>query len=113
MVSGTFLSWKQFMKKQNSQTKMENLEGQVKEVTEEQYFEMLNVLPPFYLNVINGVSVKGFAVSEPYNHIETDGKKWVPTYAAYVRNEGKFFKVKNTVYFLTAFEAKTSNTLLK
>ena len=92
---------------------MENLESHVNEVTVEQYFEMLNVLPPFYLNVINQETVKGFALSEPYDHFETDGKKWVPTYAAYIRDEGKFYKVKNTVYFLTAFEAKTSTIFLK
>ncbi|RYE02382.1 MAG: hypothetical protein EOP50_00130 [Sphingobacteriales bacterium] len=43
---------------------------QPEEVTEARFYEMLEVLPPIYLNTIDGQRTKGlaFAVSEAYSH---------------------------------------------
>ena len=92
---------------------MKNLTIILKEVPEAKYDEMLNVLPPFYINILNGEIVRGFAVSEPYIHIEREeDKKWVPTFIAYINKHGKFYKVINPVYFITPFEVKTSQIIL-
>jgi len=69
------------------------------EVTEETYYDMLEVLPPFYFDELNGEKMNGFAVGEPSDHKETpDGFKAV--YSAYYKRDGKYFSVPSYVYFL-------------
>lgn len=42
---------------------------QWKQITEDRYNEMLDVLPPVYIRKLHGFEVKGaFACSEPYTH---------------------------------------------
>lgn len=62
--------------KQDSPTQWE-------EVTEDDYHEMLNVLPPI------GMRASGFMVGEPSDHHATSGK---PRFSAYRKNSGKFFR---------------------
>jgi hypothetical protein len=73
-------------------------EEEPNEVSEDRYWEMLEVLPPFYFNTLNGKKVSGgFAVSEPNRHISTpDGFK--ATYNGFYKKDGKYFEI-GEVYF--------------
>lgn len=68
------------------------------EVSEDRYYEMLEVLPPLYFKTLNGKKVSGgFAVSEPTNHIQTDsGYKAV--YNGFYTEGDKYFEIGG-VYF--------------
>lgn len=52
-----------------------------KETTEEQYWEMLEVLPPAYMNKA------GFLVGEPWDHHAITG---LPRFQAFIGKAGKF-----------------------
>jgi hypothetical protein len=69
------------------------------EVSEETYWDNLEVLPPFYFETLNGKKVQGgFAVGEPSDHVETpEGTKAV--YQAYYKKDGKYFYVPSYVWF--------------
>jgi hypothetical protein len=56
------------------------------EVTEEQYMEMLNVLPPAAMNS------RGFLVGEPMDHHAGSGK---PRFTCFISQFGKFYRVSN------------------
>lgn len=65
----------------------------MKEVTQERYDDMLEVLPPMYLSEIDGKKVKnGFAVSEALSQND-DG----PTFVGYWEEDGKFFSSEVSV----------------
>ncbi len=58
--------------------------------TEEKNDYMLDVLPPMYIDTVDGVKVgKGFAVSEPASDFE--GK---PTFGIYFEHDGKFYEAE-------------------
>ena len=69
------------------------------EVSEEKYYDALEVLPPFYFDTLNGKKVNGgFAVSEASAHRQTpDGMK--ATYDGYYKSGDKYFGI-GEVYFL-------------
>jgi len=69
------------------------------EVSEAEYWEMLEVLPPYYFEKLDGKKVSGgFAVGEPYSHVDSkDGTK--STFSAYYKKDGKHFSAPNYVYF--------------
>jgi hypothetical protein len=73
------------------------------EVSEEQYYDALEVLPPFYFDSVNGKKVKGgFAVGEPTTHTQTpDGMR--ATYSGYYKSGDKYFGL-GQVYFEKADE---------
>lgn len=56
------------------------------EVTEEQFDEMLNVLPPAAMNA------RGFLVGEPMYHHAGSGR---PCFTCFVSQFGKFYRVSN------------------
>jgi hypothetical protein len=73
------------------------------EVSEEQYYDALEVLPPFYFDSINGKKVSGgFAVGEPTSHTSTP-EGFRATYSGYYKSGGKYFGV-GQVYFVFADE---------
>lgn len=83
---------------------LDNLEEEEEnEVSEEQYYDALEVLPPFYFDTLNGKKVSGgFAVGEASAHRQTpDGFR--ATYSGYYKSGGKYFGV-GEVYFLFADE---------
>ena len=69
------------------------------EVSEEAYYDSLEVLPPYYFDTLNGKKVSGgFAVGEASNHRETpDGFK--ATYSGFYKSGDKYFGI-GEVYFL-------------
>ena len=73
------------------------------EVSEEQYYDALEVLPPFYFDVVNGKKVSGgFAVGEPTSHKQTPlGMR--ATYSGYYKSGDKYFGL-GQVYFVIADE---------
>lgn len=74
-------------------------ESEKNEVSEEEYYDSLEVLPPFYFKTLNGKKVSGgFAVSEATAHRDTpDGFK--ATYSGYYKSGDKYFGV-GEVYFV-------------
>ena len=79
----------------------------VVEIDKDDYFDMLNAVPPIYIQELNGTTVRGFALGEAYSHITLENGKGVATYKAYLRANGKFYKVKELVYFIKDGVAKT------
>jgi hypothetical protein len=73
------------------------------EVSEEAYYDALEVLPPYYFDTLNGKKVSGgFAVGEASAHRNTpDGFR--ATYSGYYKSGDKYFGV-GEVYFLFADE---------
>lgn len=61
-----------------------------KEIKEERYDEMHEVLPPIYVNSIDGTKVKGFAVSEPFSN-----KGELPTFDVFFEDGGKYYELAN------------------
>lgn len=78
-------------------------EDEPNEVSEEQYYDALEVLPPFYFDVVNGKKVSGgFAVGEPTSHKQTPlGMR--ATYSGYYKSGDKYFGL-GQVYFVIADE---------
>ena len=78
------------------------------EVSEEQYYDAMEVLPPFYFDNINGKDVTGgFAVGEPTSHKQTPlGMR--ATYSGYYKSGGKYFGI-GQVYFVFADEMGEPN----
>lgn len=73
------------------------------EVSEEEYYDNLEVLPPFYFQTINGKKVSGgFAVSEATNHVKTP-MGYRATYSGFYKKDGKYFGV-GQVYFVNVDE---------
>ena len=78
------------------------------EVSEEKYYDALEVLPPFYFDSINGKKVSGgFAVGEPTTHTSTP-EGFRATYSGYYKSGGKYFGV-GQVYFVFADEEGEPN----
>ena len=78
------------------------------EVSEEEYWDNLEVLPPYYFNSINGKKVSGgFAVGEPTNHVKTP-LGYRATYSGFYKKDGKYFGV-GQVYFVFADEQGEPN----
>ena len=74
-------------------------EEEPNEVSEDRYWEMLEVLPPIYFNTLNGKKVSGgFAVSEPNRHIKTP-EGFRATYNGFYKKDGKYFEI-GEVYFV-------------
>jgi len=73
------------------------------EVSEEAYYDSLEVLPPFYFDTLNGKKVAGgFAVGEPTANRNTpDGNK--ATYSGFYKSGDKYFEV-GEVYFMQTDE---------
>jgi len=66
----------------------------MKEITEDRWEYMLEVLPPMYLLEIDGKKVKGgFAVSEALSHGPDGG----PTFSAYWQEGEKFYEQEVSV----------------
>jgi hypothetical protein len=57
------------------------------EVTAEQNESALCCLPPIYFKAINGHTINGFAVAEPFTHC-ADG---YPVFSCYAEHEDKFY----------------------
>lgn len=78
-------------------------EEEPNEVSEDQYYDALEVLPPFYFDVVNGKKVSGgFAVGEPTTHTQTPiGMR--ATYSGYYKSGDKYFGL-GQVYFVIADE---------
>ena len=73
------------------------------EVSEDRYYEMLEVLPPYYFNTLNGKKVSGgFAVSEANKHIKTP-LGFRATYNGFYKVGEKYFEIGD-VYFVYADE---------
>ena len=78
------------------------------EVSEEQYYDALEVLPPYYFDSINGKKVSGgFAVGEPTSHTSSP-EGYRATYSGYYKSGGKYFEV-GQVYFVFADEQGEPN----
>ena len=87
--------FEQFM---HEETSLESIK-QLKEIKEEEYERMLEVLPPIYLTTVDGVRVKeGFAVAEPSSE-----RNHQPTFGVYFKMAGKFYSTLALLY-------KTSGT---
>ncbi|MGP8216321.1 MAG: hypothetical protein ACLQQ4_12195 [Bacteroidia bacterium] len=65
------------------------------EVTEDIYNDMLDVLPPIFINEVYGKKVEGFAVSEPMNSVtlKETGKEY-PTFNVFYKDGGKYYKAE-------------------
>ena len=73
------------------------------EVSEEEYWDNLEVLPPYYFDTLNGKPVSGgFAVGEPTNHVKTP-MGYRATYQGYYKKGDKYFGV-GLVYFVVTDE---------
>jgi hypothetical protein len=78
------------------------------EVSEEAYYDALEVLPPYYFDSINGKKVSGgFAVGEPTSHSDTP-IGYRATYSGFYKKDGKYFGV-GEVYFVFADEQGEPN----
>ena len=65
------------------------------EVTEAIYNDMLEVLPPIYVNEVDGKKVEGFTVSEPMDSVILKGTCIeYPTFIVFYKDDGKYFKVE-------------------
>ena len=91
---------------ENEQYLEDNLEledEEKNEVSEDRYYEMLEVLPPYYFNTLNGKKVKGgFAVSEANTHTKTP-IGFRATYNGFYKVGEKYFEIGD-VYFVYADE---------
>ena len=78
------------------------------EVSEDRYYEMLEVLPPYYFNTLNGKKVSGgFAVSEANRHTKTP-LGFRATYNGFYKVGEKYFEIGD-VYFVYADEMGEPN----
>ena len=78
------------------------------EVSEGDYYDSLEVLPPYYFDSINGKKVSGgFAVGEANSHKDTP-IGFRATYSGFYKKDGKYFKAGN-VYFVFADEQGEPN----
>ena len=58
------------------------------EISEELYYDMLNLLPPIYLRKS---PYPGFQCSEPYTHAEDDCGHWRSKHMTFVRVGDRFY----------------------
>jgi hypothetical protein len=81
---------------------------ELNEVSEDRYYEMLEVLPPYYFNTLNGKKVSGgFAVSEANTHTKTP-IGFRATYNGFYKVGEKYFEIGD-VYFVYADEMGEPN----
>lgn len=63
----------------------------LKEITEERYYELLEAVPPIYVSELDGEKIKsGFAVGEANRHAN-DGR---PAYTVCLMEDNKYFEVE-------------------
>jgi hypothetical protein len=88
------------MKTTSEKINVSNLLNYSTEITEKQYNEQFECLPPIFVKSINDIiTINGFIVSEPYNHNEMG----LPVFCLYFKrfnelNEYKYYCFKKYVY---------------
>ena len=74
----------------NTKINFENVAMYATEVTEKQYYDSYECLPPIYVNSLNDNKFNGFIVAEPYSHNE----QGVPVFALFFK-----LRINNTEHF--------------
>lgn len=78
-----------FFHRTRHQKHLYKIENSIEEITEEQYYYLLECLPPIYLDGFI------FAVSEPLDYFESQGK-FVNTYQGCFQKGGAYFQFITT-----------------
>lgn len=85
------------------------------EITEEQYQECLDVLPPIYIRLLNGEKIQsGFAIMEPLNH-HSDGtiisQVCFRKDDKYLTTDARIYKADGSIIDYSDYQVYTSDNI--